>query len=249
MTQRQQRHSVQWPLRAALFLSAASAAAQPVEGADAGPVLSGSVVLASDYRFRGISQTDIGPAIQPALQLDMPSGLFAGFWGSNIADFNGATTEIDLSAGWSGVVAGVDTSVGVLGYLYPGGSGTDVAELFGTVSLPVGPVVASLGLNWAPEQANSGASRYAYAALSAALPGTPLTLSGSIGNERGGFVSDDTGRTTAKWDWMLGASASFSSLTLGVAYLGTDLPTRDAGGSRANRTGRDGVVLTLSAAF
>jgi uncharacterized protein (TIGR02001 family) len=240
-------------MMAALALYPAAASAQPADGAElsaaTGLQISGSVSLVSDYRFRGISQTDIAPAIQPALQLDHASGFFVGFWGSNVADFNGATTEIDLSAGWSGIVAGLDTSFGVLGYLYPGGSGTDVAELFGTFSLPVGPLVASLGLNWAPEQANSGASRYAYAAVSAAIPGTPLTLSGSIGHERGGFVSDDTGRTTAKWDWMLGASASWSTLTLGLAYLGTDLPTRDTGGARANRAGRDALVLTLFAAF
>jgi uncharacterized protein (TIGR02001 family) len=211
--------------------------------------IGGAVALASDYRFRGISRTDIAPAIQPALQLDTASGLFVGFWGSNVADFNGATTEIDLSAGWSGTVAGLDTSVGVLGYLFLGGSGTDVVEVFATVSVPIGPLAASLGLNWAPDQANAGASRYAYAALSAALPGTPFTLQGSIGNERGGFVSDDTGRTTAKWDWTLGLTASLSDVTLGIAYVGTDLPGRDALGGRANSAGRDGLVLTLSADF
>ncbi len=211
--------------------------------------VSGTVSLVSDYRFRGISQTDIAPAIQPSLQLDTESGVFVGFWGSNVSDLNGATTEIDLSAGWAGMVGGLDASFGVLGYLYPGGDGTDVVEVFGTLGMPIGPVSASIGLNWAPEQANSGASRYAYAALSAAIPGTPLSLNGSLGHERGGFVLDEAGATTSKWDWMLGLTCNLSALSLGVAYLGTDLPSRDPLGGRINRAGRDTVVLTLSAAF
>lgn len=240
-------------LAVAGLLTAAAARAEPadtgIESAGAGTMVSGTVALTSDYRFRGISQTDIAPAIQPSLQLDTSSGLFAGVWGSNVAEFNGATTEIDLTAGWAGTLAGLDTSVGVLAYFYPGGDGTDVYELFGTVGMPIGPISASLGFNWAPEQPNSGDSRYVYAALSAAIPGSPLSLGATLGHERGGFVFDEAGTTTAKWDWMLNLTYSLSAVTLGVAYIGTDLPSRDTLGTRINRAGRDAVVLTLSASF
>ena len=76
-------------MMAALALYPAAASAQPADGAElsaaTGLQISGSVSLVSDYRFRGISQTDIAPAIQPALQLDHASGFFVGFWGSNVA--------------------------------------------------------------------------------------------------------------------------------------------------------------------
>ena len=232
---------------AALAQEDSQAPAFPSDGADV--VVSGMVALTSDYRFRGISQTDIAPAIQPSLQLDSPSGLFAGVWGSNVADFNGATTEIDLTAGWAGTLAGFDRSVGILAYRYPGGDGTDVYEFFGTIGMPIGPITATLGLNWAPEQPNAGDSRYVYAALSAAIPGTPVSLGATLGHERGGFVFDEAGRTTAKWDWMLNLSYSLSAVTLGIAYVGTDLPSRDPLGTRIYRAGRDALVLTLSAAF
>lgn len=233
------------------LLAATAARAEPAEPEieGAGPVISGLVALTSDYRFRGISQTDIAPAIQPSLQLDTPSGLFAGVWGSNVAELNGATTEIDLTAGWAGTLAGLDSSFGILAYLYPQGDGTDVYEFFGTVGMPIGPITASLGLNWAPEQPNSGANRYLFAALSAGLPGTPITLNATLGHERGGFVFDEAGATTAKWDWMLSLTYSLSAVSLGVAYVGTDLPGRDPLGACINRTGRDAVVLTLSGAF
>jgi uncharacterized protein (TIGR02001 family) len=244
-------HMRQTALATALLVAPTAVLSQTAEDLPAtrGVEISGSVALVSDYRFRGISQTDIAPAIQPSLQLDLAQGLFLGFWGSNIADLNGATTEIDLSAGWAGRVAGLDVSAGLLGYLYPGGTGTDVVEFFGSVGMPIGPLFAGFGLNWAPQQANSGASRYAFAQLSAAIPGKPITLRASLGHERGGFVSDETERTTAKWDWLLGVDFTVSALTVGIAYVGTDLPSKDALGNRANRIGGDGLLLTLSAAF
>jgi uncharacterized protein (TIGR02001 family) len=237
-------------LAAALAVVLAPGAAM-AQDASASPFeVSGSVSLVSDYRFRGVSFSDIGPAIQPYLQVSTTPGFFVSFWGSNVSDFNGATTEIDLSAGWSGTVAGLDTSVGVLAYLYPGGTGTDVVEFFGTTGFALGPATATLGLNWAPAQANLATSnRYLYGAVSSAIPGTPVTLKASLGNERGSFVSDDTGRTTGKWDWLVGVDLSVSSVTLGVAYIGSDLPSRHSSGDRANRLGRDGILLSLSASF
>jgi len=214
------------------------------------PRISGSLSLVSDYRFRGLSRTDIGPALQPFVQLDTRPGIFASAWASNVSSLNGATAEVDISAGWSGTIGAFNSSAGVIGYLYPGATRADTVELFGWIGLPIGPVTTSLGVNWSPDQANLGRSnRYAFAGLSAAMPGRPITLKANVGNERGGLVQDQTGRTTTKWDWQVGASYSASAVTLGVAYVGTDLPARDALGNRTNRLGQDGVVFSFSALF
>ena len=98
------------------------------------------------------------------------AGFFVGVWGTSRADCNGARTEIDISAGWAGTLADFDVSGGAILYAYPGGTDTNTVELFGTVSLPLGPVVASLGLNWAPAQDNLARSnRYAFGMLSAGI--------------------------------------------------------------------------------
>ena len=243
-------------LAAAVLLNCAPLPAQSDPAGEAfdtegsGVDVSGTLSFTSDYRFRGISQTDIAPAIQPSLQIDTAAGFFAGVWGSNVSDFNGATTEIDLSAGWGGTLGAFDTSFGVLAYLFPGGRGTDIVELFGTAGFTLGPASATLGLNWAPEQANlDRANRYAHATVSAAIPGKALRLRASLGHETGGLPLRRSAGTAGKWDWQLGADITLPSLTIGVAYVGTDLPSRDAQGNRANRLGRDGVVLKLSAFF
>lgn len=246
----------------ALMLAATAlptaASAQEAEKEDAIKI-TGSAAFVSDYRFRGISFSDLDPAVQPFIQLTTAPGLFVSLWGSSIADFNGATTEIDVTGGWTGSVVGLNTTVGVIGYLYPGGSNTDTVELFGSVGIPLGPVTTTFGVNWQPDQKNlSRSNRYFFGTVSGGIPGIPITLKATLGNERGGLVVDQTGDKTSKWDWLIGADLTWKALTLGVAYVGTDLSTRNinlAGDDetpavgRANRTAKDTVVVSLTAAF
>src|SRR4051794_26324163 len=58
----------------------AAAAAAAADGPTAPPpafTINGSVTLISDYRFRGISQTNLQPAIQGSLTLTHSSGFYA----------------------------------------------------------------------------------------------------------------------------------------------------------------------------
>lgn len=243
-------------LSGALFLAAlampAVASAQEEEKAVS---FSGSATFVSDYRFRGISYSDLDPAVQAGINLNTAPGFFVSIWGSSIADYAGSTTEIDLTGGWTGDLAGVTTTVGVIGYFYPGSSDTTVVELFGTAAIPLGPVTATAGINWAPDQGNlSRSSRYFFGGLSAAIPNTPITLKGTLGNERGSLVVDETGNSTSKWDWLIGADITFSPITVGIAYVGTDLSNStldfgEGGSYRANRVAKDTVVVSLTAAF
>ena len=71
-------------LKAGVFgvLALASFAPAALADDDAGP-FSGGVTLTSDYRFRGVSQTDRGAA-DPRLGPVRPaSGFFANIWASN----------------------------------------------------------------------------------------------------------------------------------------------------------------------
>lgn len=247
-------HAPRFPCSPGLLLVAVLAILPEAAVAQTGPAdtaaLGGSLGFVTDYRFRGISNSDRAPAIQASLQLDTASGVFVGLWGSSIADLRGAQAEIDLSAGWTGAVGAFDMSVGVIGYLFPGGRGTDVIELFGAASFALGPATATLGLNWAPEQANlDSASRYVHATVSTALPGRPLRLRASLGHETGGLPLRRSADAADKWDWQLGADITLPDLTIGIAYVGTDLPTRDSSGARANRLGSDGMILKLTAFF
>jgi uncharacterized protein (TIGR02001 family) len=242
-------------LAGALMLGALAAPTAAVaQEEDKAVTISGTAAFVSDYRFRGISYSDIDPAVQAGITLETKPGFFIGAWGSSIADFNGSTTEIDITAGWAGDIAGLSVSGGAIYYAYPGGTDTNIIEFFGTVGVPLGPVTATAGVNWAPSQDNlDRSSRYAFGMLSAGVPNTPITLKASLGNERGGLVADESGSTTSKWDWLVGADVTWEMLTFGVAYVGNDLTNRtisDGESSfRANRLAKDTVVFSVTAAF
>jgi hypothetical protein len=46
--------------------------------------LTGNLGIFSDYRFRGISQTNKNPAIQGGVDFSMKNGLYLGNWNSNV---------------------------------------------------------------------------------------------------------------------------------------------------------------------
>ena len=95
--------------------------------------VSGSAALTSDYVWRGSSQSDGDPAVQAGAKISIPSGWYASVWGSNVSfkPDNGARSEFDLVAGWSGALAPDWTlDANLTRYVYPGtGRALDWTEL------------------------------------------------------------------------------------------------------------------------
>lgn len=103
-----------------------AAAPAMAEEASASPV-SANVTLASEYVYRGISQTREKPALQGGFDYAHASGLYVGIWGSNISWLEdigaGASSslELDIYGGYKGKVSGdFSYDVGYLRYQYPG---------------------------------------------------------------------------------------------------------------------------------
>ena len=95
--------------------------------------ISGNVTLATDYVYRGVTQTSGEAAVQGGFDILADNGLYAGIWGSNIA-FDGSV-EIDYFVGFSNeVFEGFGYDVGVLHYDYPnqpaGSLDSDFEEIY-----------------------------------------------------------------------------------------------------------------------
>lgn len=118
--------------------------------------LSGEIGVVSDYRFRGVSLSNNDFAVQGGVTVSSRPGFHASVWASNIADYNGAKTEIDLTAGWSGSVGPLTADVNVVGYLYPSGEAVNYYELAGSLSKAFGPLEAKVGVAYSPKQDNIG---------------------------------------------------------------------------------------------
>jgi uncharacterized protein (TIGR02001 family) len=83
-----------------------------------------NVGAVSDYRYRGISQTRLKPALQGGV--DYTAGAFyVGAWASTIKWIKdgggGANVELDLYGGYKGeITKGLTYDAGLLAYIYPG---------------------------------------------------------------------------------------------------------------------------------
>src|SRR6185312_4066958 len=122
-----------------LVLAAATAAACSAQIAladDALPppdnVVSYNVGIASDYRYRGISQSRLEPALQGGADYtNNPTGFYLGTWLSTIKwtkDAGGSgDVEWDLYGGKRGnITKDISYDVGVLSYVYPSNGLADV---------------------------------------------------------------------------------------------------------------------------
>ena len=85
--------------------------------------LSFNVGAVTDYRYRGISQTRLKPALQGGADFAHKSGFYVGTWASTIKwikDAGGnADVEIDVYGGYKFGAGPVALDVGVLTYNYP----------------------------------------------------------------------------------------------------------------------------------
>ena len=85
--------------------------------------VTGNLGLTSDYRFRGISQTQNAPAVQGGVDYAHESGLYIGNWNSSVSSLmytNGAGVESDLYAGFKkDVYNGLTVDIGSYNYFYP----------------------------------------------------------------------------------------------------------------------------------
>jgi uncharacterized protein (TIGR02001 family) len=256
-----------------LSILAAAAAAAPALADDAPAAapaaasspftINGSATLISDYRFRGVSQTNRRFAVQGGFTVSHSSGLYVGTWGSSIDEYvaNGSDQEIDLFAGYKTTVSGTTIDGGLLYYYYPGSGGakTDFFEPYLNASHTFGPISTKVGLNYAWKQrAQSCAydprcggkakedSLYTYGELSGAIPGVPLTLTGHLGESWGrSYLTNGLKNYT---DWSLTAAYSWKALTFSVAYVDTDFKKGEFVVNGRDEV-KGGVVASIGVSF
>ena len=186
--------------------------------------------LLSDFRFRGISRSDRDPAIQGALTVSTPGGLYAGGRATSLKETGGlGGGQLDLYAGYNADL-GLGTSIdaGLMYFYFPDAEGErNYFEPYASVSHQLGPVQGTLGAKYAPEQdALAGEDMlYLFGEVEAGIPLTPFTFTAQAGRQDAGAFGD-------YWNWSLGGRAAFGPLQAGLRYVDTDianLPNAEAG--------------------
>jgi uncharacterized protein (TIGR02001 family) len=222
--------------------------------------INGTATVVSDYRFRGISQTDKTPALQGSITVTHESGFYASVWGSSVRGYVVATgntsQELDLILGFKKTFGGTTFDAGLLYYVYPksGPGNTNFAEPYVAVSQAIGPVTAKATVAYAPKQkalaldqiSPSNDNVYLAGDFSLAVPNTPLGLTAHIGHSIGPSWLATTGRGNSYTDWGLGATLTFKALTAGIQYVDTNTTFGTPSGKDA---AKGGVVATLGVSF
>lgn len=253
---------------------ALAAFATPAMADDAAPTpeftVNGSVTLASDYRFRGISQTNKDLAIQGGITLSHKSGFYASFWSSNVDGYvnakGTASQELDLIAGYKHTLSnGLTLDGGVLYYVYPGFSNgstkSDFFEPYVDVAYTIASLTSKVTVNYSPKQRalalgqtgiepgdKSRDSVYLAGDFSYAIPNTKFGLTAHIGHSFGPSwlaTSTPTNRFNGYTDWNLGANYTWRNLTFAVSYVDTDTKFIVNGNDEAKAA----AVASITAAF
>ena len=252
----------------------AAPAAPAAAAADPGP-LTANVSLTSDYRYRGISQSNLQPAIQGGFDYAHSSGFYIGNWNSSISWISDAASaagkstsapvEMDFYAGfkheWS---KGFTADVGILQYYFPTSGATgfttnpNTTELYAAQNFTFDSVTGYLKFSYAATTifgfSNSAGSNYTDLTVNYDTGVWGLTLNAHAGYQyvagtaSGASVSNNS--LFSYTDWKLGVTKDFGSgLTLGVAYLGTNAKKGAYVNPQGKALGGDTVLATLTKTF
>ena len=199
---------------------------------------SGSFTLATDYVFRGISQTQGDPAVQGNIEYTRAfgeSGLsaYAGAFGSNV-DFAGtdARIELDWYGGLRGSTSGIKWDAGVVYYSYPGAEDSldlDYGEAVLKVEYDFTLAKALAAVAYSPDfQTGAGSGFYINGGADVALP-FEFLLFARIGRQ---WVDDNQRWALPDYtDWSLALARDLYGLTVSVGYYDTNIGKSNCGGS------------------
>jgi uncharacterized protein (TIGR02001 family) len=205
-------------------LALALVLAAPVLPGIAHAELSFNVGAFTDYRFRGISQTRVKPAIQGGVDFSA-GGFYLGAWASNIKwikDLGGDSSyELDLYGGFKGELApDLSYDVGVLTYQYPSNKfdpSANTTEIYG--ALTYGPATLKYSHAVTDTFGNPDSKNSYYLDLSAGFDVGGFTVTPHIGYQK---ISGPFSSVGSYTDYALTVSKDFSGVLLSLALVGTD---------------------------
>lgn len=221
-----------------LMLLAGLVGAPLVAAAESPHTLAFNVGATTDYVFRGVSQTQNGPAIQGGVDYSHTSGLYAGFWASNVSWVNEGTPggykdnnsmETDFYGGYKGSVGGVGYDIGLIRYYYPGDDITgvtspDTTEVYVAgswkfLTLKYSYAISDYFIAWGGPGAKSKGSGYLELNATYDL-GNGWGLLGHLGHQK----VENTG-IASYTDWKLGVTKDVGIGVVTLAYTDTDADT------------------------
>lgn len=244
----------QFKLAAAITFSLMSLGASSARAADVKPdnEVSFNAAVTTDYRYRGISQSRLQPALQGGADfVNNPTGLYAGVWLSTekwVKDLGGdGSIEIDVYGGKKGEIAlvpGLSYDVGALYYYWPSNSlkpSANTFELYG--QLGFGPAYIKYSSSTTNLFGVADSKRSGYLDIGANIDiATGLVLNLHVGRQE---VKHNSALSYT--DYKVGVTKDFGICSVALAgfYTNTTAYVSPAG----KNLGKTGAVLSVSKTF
>lgn len=218
---------------------ALSSAAHAEEDTSLPGEFSGNVALTSNYIYRGVTQSNDGPAISGGFDYEQDI-FYAGVWGSSV-EWDGTSLEVDYYVGATPSYKNFNFDIGLIYYTYPDAPSDpeqNFVEIYGGVSTTIEELVevgASLAIS--PEfYGESGQAYYTALDASVPLPGDTFSLAAHYG-----YQAFDDDLVDDYSDYNIGVTASYEGFDLTLGY--SDTSDRDGGDED------DSIFVSLSRSF
>jgi uncharacterized protein (TIGR02001 family) len=179
-----------------------------------------TIDFVSDYRFRGVSQTQGDPALQIGATYRFDNGIYLGTWASNVdfVDGDGANTEVDLFVGYNmDLNEDFNADLQYIRFVYPGtssGFDYDFYEVVGALSwkgMLTGRVV------YTDDVVASGTTAWYYQLGASHTVFEDYTISAGIG-----YYDLDELFSGSYTDYSVGVKKAFGPLAVGLAWVTTN---------------------------
>jgi len=224
--------------------------------------LTGNIALTSDYVFRGVSQSQNGPALQGGFDYSHASGFYLGTWGSNVdwVSAGGYKTnssmEIDLYGGYKGAMGDIGYDVGAITYYYPGDQVTgandpDTTEVYlglgwKTLGFKYSYTASDRFVGWGTSASNGKTQGSYYVELNGTYDlGSGWGVLGHVGYQD---VKDNDDASYT--DWKVGVTKDVGFGVVTLAYSDTDANLTPTGYLWAGEKVADGrAILSFSKSF
>lgn len=212
-----------------------------------------NISITTDYRYRGISQTRLKPALQGGADYTHhPTGLYLGTWLSTIKwikdDGGNDNIEWDLYGGKRGeIIKDVSYDVGVLSYVYPSNNLTpnaNTTEIYGQLGYGPGYLKYLYSLTNLFGFTNSKRSGYLDAGANFNLAWN-TTLNLHVGHQ---WINNNS--IAGYTDWKVALTKDFAIAAISLAFIGSNANKKEyASPANGKFLGRNGVVASISKVF
>ncbi|MGZ3157448.1 MAG: TorF family putative porin [Burkholderiaceae bacterium] len=242
-------------------------------------VVAYNIGVATDYRYRGITQTRFKPALQGGVDYtNNPTGLYLGTWlstikwikdsvdAANVGVSGKGPVEWDLYGGKRGDIgAGFSYDVGGLYYYYPGNNYNKIVpnstnantfELYGQIGYGPGYIKYSNSMTTLFGFAGSKNSGYLDIGVNPDLGGG-FTLNLHAGHQTVAGSFNGVSNSNASYsDWKIGVTKAFDPIGLSVSLAAIGTNAKTINGTPVyvyvpdnKNLGKTGAVLTVTKTF